>query len=228
MSFSSSYFGCVLLAFLGLGNVMAQENFTAYWQPSIALNYMVSETYSHNFSLQNRNYIIDNEATQLNVRQLDLVHYSSLKLQDNQSIALGILYRLRETFDGGANEFRLTQQYNITSKPFVIRYGHRIRAEQRISPVRVTHRFRYRFTIDFPLQGEKLDVGEPYLVSNLESLLSVVTEKKPQYDVRFTVHLGWKLSNRTKLQFGTEYRTEDFAQDLQHVLFFLSTLNVTL
>ncbi len=213
---------------LGWGTLYAQENLTAYWQPSAAVNYAVSEIYSHNFSLQNRNYIFDDEETQLSVRQLDLVHFSNLKVQDNQSIALGVLYRFRETFYGGANELRLTQQYNITSKPFVVRYGHRLRTEQRITSVRVTHRFRYRFTLDLPLKGEKLDVGEPYLVSNMESLLSVAKEKQPQYDARFTLHLGWKLSEQMKLQLGVEYRTEDIAQDLQHVLFFLSALNVSL
>lgn len=228
MSFSINRLGCTLLVFLGWGQIVAQENLTGYWQPSIAVNYGVTETYSHNFSVQNRNYVYNDERSQLSVRQLDFVHFSNLKLQDNQSIALGILYRFRETFDGGANELRLTQQYNITSKPFVIRYGHRLRSEQRITSVRVTHRFRYRFTVDFPLRGEKLDVGEPYLVTNLESLLSTAKEKQPQYDARLTMHLGWKLSERIKFQFGAEYRTEDFAQDLEHVLFFLSTLNVSL
>lgn len=218
----------ILWVFLGWGTLYAQENLTAYWQPSAALNYPVSETYSHNFALQNRNYIFDNEETQLSVRQVDLIHFSNLKVQDNQSIALGILYRFRETFDGGLNELRLTQQYNITSKPFVLRYGHRLRAEQRITLAKVIHRFRYRFAIDFPLKGEKLDVGEPYLVSNVESLLSAARAQRPQYDARFTLHMGWKLSELIKFQFGAEYRTEDIAQDLQHVLFFLSTLNVSL
>jgi hypothetical protein len=206
----------------------SQENLTAYWQPSIAINYKVTETYSHNFSVQNRNYVFDNEETQLSARQLDFTHFSNLQLRDNQSIALGILYRFREAFDGGANELRLTQQYNITSKPLVVRYGQRFRSEQRITSIRTTHRFRYRFSVDFPLRGEKLDIGEPYLVANAESLLSVAKEKQPQHDARITLNLGWKLSERSKFQIGTEYRTEDFSQNLQHVLFLLSTLNISL
>ncbi len=218
---------CIVL-FLLTGFIHSQENLTAYWQPAFAMNYKVTETYSHNVSLQNRNYIFDDEVTQLSVRQFDLVHFSNLKLQDNQSIAIGILYRFRETFDGGANELRLTQQYNITSKPFVVRYGQRFRTEQRITSARTTHRFRYRFSIDFPLRGEKLDIGEPYLVANAESLLSLAKEKRPQYDARLTLNIGWKLSDLIKFQIGTEYRTEDFSQDLEHVLFLLSTLNVSL
>ena len=214
----------LFVVFLG----QTQENLTAYWQPSLAINYGVTETYSHNFSLQNRNYVFDDEALQLSVRQLDLVHFSNLQLQDNQSIAFGILYRFREAFDHGTNELRLTQQYNITSKPFVVRYGQRWRTEQRITRARTTHRFRYRFSLDFPLQGEKLDVGEPYFVGNAESLLSIANGTLPQYDARLTLNLGWRVSDTSKFQFGVEYRTEDFSQDLQHVLFFLSTFNVSL
>lgn len=206
----------------------SQDNLTAYWQPSFAINYKVTETYSHNFSLRNRNYIYDDEKTQLSVRQLDLNHFSNVKLQDNQSVAFGLMYRVRESFDGGADELRLTQQYNITSKPLTVRYGQRFRLEQRITSITTTHRFRYRFSIDFPLQGEKLDVGEPYLVTNAESLLSIAKTIQPQYDVRLTLNLGWKMSDASKLQFGLEYRSEDFNQELEHVLFFLSTLNISL
>lgn len=209
-------------------SLMAQENFTGYWQSSIALNYEVSGGYSHNFSIQNRNYIYNNESLQLNVRQVDFVHFSNYKIEDNQSLALGILYRSRNIFDGGTNEVRLTQQYNLQSKPYVIRYGHRLRSEQRLNQHITIHRFRYRFSLDFPLQGEKLDVGEPYFVGNLESLLSVAKMKQPQYDTRLTINFGWQLTNNTKLQIGSEYRLEDFNQNLEHVFFFLSTLNFSL
>lgn len=206
----------------------AQENTTVFWQPAFAVNYGVSKGYSHNFSLQNRNFLYTDGVVQLNIRQLDVGHFSNLKLRENQSLALGILYRLRETFDGGANELRFTQQYNFRYKPFVVRYGHRFRAQQRITSARTTHRFRYRFGLDFPLQGEKLDVGEAYIIGTAEQLLSVAQQQKPQHDTRFTFYLGWQLAEKMKVQLGTEYRLEDFGQDLQHVLFFLSTVNLSL
>ena len=228
MFYSNKAFIPLLFFLLSLGTLFSQENVTAYWQPSIALNYPVSKNYTHNFSIQNRNYVYEETRAQLSVRQLDAVHFSNLKLQNNTSLALGILYRFRETFDGGANELRFTQQYNFTSKPFIIRYGHRIRSEQRITSSIVIQRFRYRFSIDSPLQGEKLDIGEPYLVTNLEQLLSVGQNERPQYDIRLTLHLGWKLNDLTKIQFGAEYRSEDYSNEVQHVLFFLSTLNISL
>ncbi len=204
-----------------------QENFTAYLQPAIGLNYEVSATYSHNLSVQNRNYIYNDERAVLEVRQIDIAHFSNFQIQDNQSLAFGILYRFRENFDGGNNELRLTQQYNIKLKPNIVRYGHRLRSEQRITRTKTIHRFRYRFSLDRPLKGEKLDLGEPYFVANVEKLLSV-SKSKPQYDTRFKLNFGWKLSEKTKFQIGTEYRLEDYSQDLEQVLFFLTGLNISL
>ncbi len=230
MCFTNSKPLTVLFFLLWMGCVatVAQENLTSFWQSSAAVNYKVTKTYSHNFSFQNRNFIFDDEDFQLKVRQLDIGHFSNLKIKENQSIALGVLYRIREVFDGGANELRFTQQYNLRHQPFVVRYGHRFRAQQRITSLRTTHRFRYRFSLDFPLQGEQLDVGEPYFVGNVEQLLSVAQQQKPQHDTRFTFYLGWKLSNKTKVQLGTEYRLEDYGQQLEHILFLLSSINLSL
>lgn len=197
-----------------------QNNLTAYLQPQIALNYDVRQGYSHNFSLEQRNYVYDDNDLQLKTRQLDVAHFSNLKIRDNQSLAFGILYRFRENFEPDRNnELRLTQQYNITFKPRIARFGHRFRSEQRITSTLTTHRFRYRFAIDLPLNGEQLDVGEAYLVGSTESLLSVARGQGPEYDQRITGTIGWLLNEKTKLQFGLEYRAENYVQETENVLF---------
>lgn len=208
--------------------IKAQENTTGFWQPSFAINYQVFQNYSHNFLLQNRSFIYSEEAFDFKVRQLDLGHFSNLKIAQNQSIAFGVLYRSRSAFDGGANELRFTQQYNLRHKTFVVRYGHRFRAQQRITALATTHRFRYRFSLDFPLQGEQLDVGEAYLVGNVEQLLSATKARKPQHDTRLTLFLGWQLTEKMKLQLGTEYRFEDYGQELQNIFFLLTNVNLSL
>lgn len=218
----------IFVFLFGISTTFSQENFTGFWQPSIAVNYPVATNYSHNFSVQNRNFIYEDENLQLNTRQIDIVHFSNLSIRENQSIAFGILYRFRDVFEASSNELRFTQQYNIQYRPLVVRYGHRFRSEQRISRTTTVHRFRYRFSLDFPLNGEKLDIGEPYLVGNLENLLSVAKSIKPQYDLRLTAHIGWKLSNKTKIQLGAEYRFEDYAQNLENVFFLLTNLNFSL
>lgn len=218
-----------LSLFLFLGNIHAQDNLTTYWQPEFAINYDVNKVYSHNFSVTNRNYIIEDSEVLLKTRQIDLVHFSKLDIKDNQSIALGIQYRFRNNFDGGDNELRLTQQYNVTSKPFSVRYGHRFRAEQRITQPLTTHRFRYRFAMDFPLKGEKLDMGEPYFVGGFENLLSVAKGNSPQYDTRLNGQVGWQLEHGLKIQVGVEYRMEEYTSGLpQNVVFLLTSAQLSL
>jgi len=203
----------------------AQESFTGYWESSMALNYRVTNTYTHNFSLANRSYLIQDEAFGLTIRQFDLAHFSALKLRDNQSIGLGLQYRFRKAFDKNTgNELRLTQQYNITSRTGAIRIGHRLRSEQRIFSAVTVHRFRYRFALDSPLQGEQLDIGETYLVSSLESLLSVTRVQGPQYDHRIRMQLGWLLQAGVNMEVGLEYRFEDYTNDTSQILFILNSL----
>lgn len=211
----------LLLGLLYLASPMwGQEDLISYWQPGVAINYKVAPGYEHNFSLTKRSFTYQDSQWQFNVRQLDLVHFSKLKLLDNQSVGLGIQYRFRKTFEPErGNELRLTQQYNITFRPRVVRFGHRIRSEQRIFKQKTIHRFRYRFALDRPLIGEQLDIGEPYLVSTLEGLLSAGPGISPQYDQRIGLNIGWLVSQKSKIQAGLEYRREDFTDSGQDLLF---------
>ena len=207
------------------GEGFAQDNLTGYLQPQISLNYDVVADYSHNFSIEQRNYLYESDELLLRTRQFDLNHFSTLKVRDDQSVALGVKYRFREAFEPDrSNELRLTEQFNMTDKFGAVRIGNRFRAEQRITSDRTVHRFRYRLAIDFPLSGESLDVGEPYFVASTEGLLSVAKAIKPEWDQRLTANLGWLLNTETKLQTGLEYRIEDYAQRPENVIFLLMTL----
>ena len=152
----------VFLATICLGGfdiLFAQNDLTVYLQPELAISYTVKDGYSHFHSLQIRNYGYSDNEVQLKTRQIDLVHFSNWKLNLSQSLASGIQYRFREVFEPESeNELRLVQQYNVSAQKGILRFGHRFRAEQRISPSLTRHRFRYRFAIDLPLNGEKLDV----------------------------------------------------------------------
>lgn len=207
------------------GRLSAQDNFTGYLQPQISLNYDVATDYSHNFSVEQRSYLYDSDEAVLRARQFDLVHFSKLKVRDDQSVALGIKYRFREAFEPDrSNELRFTEQFNLTDKFGAVRIGNRFRAEQRITPDLTVHRFRYRLAIDFPLSGETLDVGEAYFVASTEGLLSVAKSIKPEWDQRLTGNFGWLLNAETKVQMGLEYRIEDYGQQPENVVFLLMTL----
>ena len=218
-----------LVLFLFSYVAQGQDNLTGYWQPQIGVNYKVSNNYSHNFSLAKRTFILRDSDTEFTIRQLDLAHFSNLKIRSNQSVGIGIQYRFRGLFDDTAeNELRLIQQYNITKSNRGLRFGNRFRSEQRITNSLTIHRFRYRFALDFPLQGQSLDIGETYLVLSTESLLSVAKASLPEYDQRITANLGWVLDEKTKLQVGTEYRAENYTNETEHVFFFLTTLVLSL
>ena len=225
---------CCIRIFIGIlfclvSNItVGQNNVTAYFEPDISLNYDLATNYSHNFKISQRSYIYDDDF-RFKARQLDISHFSKFKIRYNQSIALGLQYRFRSTFENDReNELRITQQYNITRKSANIRFGNRFRTEQRITPSLTTHRFRYRLALDAPLNGEKLDVGEAYFVASTESLLSVARQNRPEYDQRISAHIGWLLNKETKLQLGTEYRAENFAHRTEHVLFMLASLVLSL
>lgn len=203
---------------------IAQSDLIGYWEPEIAFNYGVTDNYRHNFGLRQRSFIYTENQVELRLRQVDISHFSNWKLNGDEIIGGGILYRFRDRFEGSSNELRLTQQYNYTIRPAIVRYGHRARAEQRFTTRGVIYRFRYRFAVDLPLNGERTDVGEAYFSASTELLLSVSKIAFPEYDHRLTLQLGWLLSTKIRFQTGVEYRSEDFTNQNERIAFLLSSL----
>lgn len=216
----------VLFALLICGSGISQDNFEALGESGFAVDHKISNVYSYNFAVRSRYYVYQDEATTLKNRQIDLVHFSTLRLNYNRSISFGIQYRFRAIFDGGSNELRLTQQFNYTKSKLSLRFGHRVRLEQRIFEAITILRSRYRFTLDFALKGEKLDIGEPFFVATMEALLSQNPNIKSELDHRTTAHIGWLISERLILQFGLEYRFEAFNIETKEKLFILSAANL--
>ncbi len=216
---------CIAFAiFLSSFSLFSQNDLIAFFEPSFAVNHKVNDSYKVNFATVARNYMYRNSETEFTVRHLQLVHFSTFSFNSNHSVSGGIMYRFRENFEDRSNELRFTQQYNYAYRPNTLRFGHRFRTEQRITTNATVHRFRYRFTIDFPLLGEKLDIGEPYFVANAESLLSVVKTENPQIDQRFTSQIGWQWTENLKFQAGLEYRFENYNQNTQEILFVLTSV----
>jgi hypothetical protein len=218
-----------IFSFLIISNLTAQNTTTVYTEPRVAINYKVISGYKHIFSIANRSFLYKNNSNYIKARHIDLAHFSEISIRDNQSLALGILYRFRTVFDNDSeNEFRITEQYNTKHKPNIVRYGHRLRAEQRILSSITAHRFRYRFTLDFPLSGENVDVGEFYLIAGTEALLSVKNASKPVYDQRFIGNLGILISKGTKLHAGIDYRHENYLENSSNAYLITSSLTLSL
>ncbi|WP_276168237.1 DUF2490 domain-containing protein [Zobellia alginiliquefaciens] len=213
----------VCICFLGNPG-FCQDNFTGYFEPDISLNYKVTTNYSHNFKIAQRAYMYEDNFA-YSVRQLDVSHFSSLKIGFEQSLAVGIQYRFRDSFDNnGENELRITEQHKFSHAYEIIRLGGRFRAEQRISPSSTIHRFRYQVSIDLPLKGKQVDIGEPYFSAATEALLSVAKSSTPEYDQRLSTHVGWLLNRETRLETGAQYRAEDYTNGVENSIFLLASL----
>ncbi len=222
MSFTKSiitYLACLL----GLNIVFTQSDFESLGETAFALNTNISSDYKINFALRSRYYLYQDEAFNFENRQIDLVHFSTFNFDYNRSVSFGLQYRFRESIDGGSDELRLTQQFNYTKKREGLRFGHRTRIEQRILNHFTIFRTRYRFALDFPLKGQKLDINEAYFIGSVEALLSISKSISPEVDQRTTVQIGWLLRHQLRLQFGLEYRFEAFNINTEERLFVLTS-----
>ena len=215
--------GLLVLLLLGSSKLNAQDDFALLGETSFALNTELSYKYQMNFGVRTRYFLYQNEDFVFNSRQLDLIHFSTIKLDLRHTVSLGLQYRSRDVFEEGDNEFRLTQQFNIVKQKDATRYGHRFRLEQRFFQLFTTFRFRYRFTFDFPLNGPTLDLGEGYFIQSFEGVSAFSKIFKPSHDLRITSQLGWLLSKYFKLQMGLEYRLESFNSVAFHRLILLTT-----
>ncbi|MGZ0015372.1 DUF2490 domain-containing protein [Yeosuana sp. AK3] len=201
----------------------AQNDFETLGESEFAINHNVSKQYSVNFALKSRYYLYQEAAFRLEQRQLDVVHFSTFKLNYKYNISFGLQYRNRDVFSDRSNEFRTTQQFNYLKQPFGVRFGHRFRTEQRFLDAETIFRQRYRFAVDFPLNGEKLDIGEAYFVGSFEALLSLSKISTPELDQRTSAQIGWQLNETLKLQTGLEYRLEALNITTQNKLFILTS-----
>lgn len=204
-------------------NTFGQSNFIGTGETGFTIKHRVSKKYSAAFLLRSRYTLFKDESFTYNQRQLHFIHFSTFNFNYSHSVSLGIDYRNQDFFGIGANEFRVTEQFNYIKQNLGVRYGHRFRAEQRIFKSQTIYRQRYRFAVDFPVNGEKLDLGEAYLILSAESLLSIGKNIKPIYEQRLTSQIGWQVLQKLKLQIGLEYRLSEFNIASIHDLFLLSS-----
>lgn len=228
MNMSSTKIFLCLLCF-ALTVVRGQDHFTGFWEPELSVDYSVFQDYSHSNAVSSRLFFYEGSALAFRTRQLEISHFSDFRVRSNKSLAAGVMYRFRDTFEPGeGNELRLTEQYNQTGELGVFRTGHRFRLEQRFKQPFTEHRVRYRFAMDTPLSGQELNRNEAYLILNTESLLTLARGSEPSYDQRFETVIGWWVAEKMKFEMGLQYRIENFTRIPDHVLFLLSGVELSL
>lgn len=215
---------CSLLVFLFVTRkTISQENFSALGETALGVTKTVSNKYDMNFTLRSRYFLHEDRGIQYNQQQIDAFHLSKLKLDKSHAVSLGVYYRTRDPFDSGSDELRFMQQFSYSKQKRNTKYNHRFRAEQRIFDSKTVFRERYRFKADFPLNGEKTAIGQAYLSTYIEGLLNIGKSQKPETDLRFTTQIGWKITEKLKLQTGLEHRLEGFNLAAKNYLFLLTS-----
>ncbi len=207
---------------------VSQSDFSMFNESNISINHKASSSYKMNFSIKGRNFIYEDAGIFIKQLQMEIGHFSTFGLSPKSSFSLGVMYRNRSWFEDSKNELRSTFQFNTKSLLKNLRFGHRFRAEQRFYEYKTVHRLRYRLALDLPLNGEKLNVGEPYFIGSTEILWSLAKPDSPGIDNRLTSQIGWLISDKTKLQFGLEYRFGKLNTNTNRSLFILTSAIFTL
>ncbi len=222
MTMSFTRFLVWYMLFLIAGKLFSQD-YAVLYEPQLAINHNVSSSYIINFSLASRSGFYENNELNYDHKLVEINHFSTLKLNDFETVSIGIKYRNRDAFNSGKDEIRITQQFNINNRRLVWRFGHRFRTEQRSIDSKLSYRFRYRLALDRPLNGDKLDIGEAYFVIASEVLHSITNTNSPISGNRWSAQIGWAISNNLKVQFGLEHRFDDFFNQVAHSTFLLSS-----
>ncbi len=218
----------IVFIFVFLGTSRSQEKFSSAGDLRFALNHKVNDSYSYNFTIGSFFNIYREELYTFSNQGILIDHFSTVSLTHNNKASIGIRYFNGEILNGSANSYlQLTEQYNINEEGIGIRFGHRFRLQQRfVFKGKTYYNQRYRFSVNFPLKGQVIDVKELYIITTAEVFWIVAKQFRPKYDLRIDATLGWKISNTFDLLIGASHRIENFTIETHNKLVAVTKLNI--
>lgn len=199
-----------------VGIVSAQENkvfFTGIF-PEISLTKKISQQNKLNFKIENQEILFDNRDSESQNPQFthyrtDLMMFLNRDIRPGVGVAMGLFHRFQE--DENAN--RIIQQLAILQRLRNMRINHRMRTDQTFTKNDdFEFRFRYRCTLEIPLEGAEIDPTEFYMVISNEPIFSY-KGKAFEIENRAVVALGKLYNPNEKLEWGIDYRTDGFIQE---------------
>lgn len=142
----------------------AQSGSEWIWNPEVSYSWKTSDrvAYTTKLSMFNSPGELGNRTALSFLEPRFVMSYS---ISTCLKVGGGYYFRWSEPLrDGYRYEHRLLQQIGYVSYIGDRRLAHRLRLEQRIRSSSYRNRIRYRLSYDFPLQGERLNPGERYIV----------------------------------------------------------------
>ncbi len=201
-------YGMVVIAILiPFSGVSQQAEFI--WEPEFSYSWKHSDRLAFNSKTTLFNSIqnLDNSSS---IEHIETAFSFAYNLTVRMKAGGGYLYRLTTPLENEQGyEHRLMQQAAFVSFIGDRRLSHRFRTEQRFRSSSYVNRWRYRLSYDFPLEGERLDPGEWYMILSNE-LLSSFNSDNFEGENRINAGMGWLFNSKRKLEINLEYRAQDF------------------
>lgn len=201
---------------LSVGSLSAQQNqifFTGIF-PEVSLTKKVNDRIKLNFKVENQEIIFNNQDSQSENPQFthyrtDLMMFFDRSIRPGVSVGLGVFHRFQENEDGN----RIIQQLAILQRMRNLRINHRMRTDQTFTRNdEFEVRFRYRFSMEIPLEGDEVDPKEFYTVLSEESIFSY-KGRNFEIENRTAIALGKLFNSQEKLEWALDYRTDGYIQE---------------
>jgi hypothetical protein len=221
--FSKKIFWLVLVILLSYSNFsQGQKPIELKAEPGINLSWRYNDRWSFNSQVKANRLLWGNENSGFQTaftERLEFQAFANYSVFGSKRLSVGYIAGLNDPFQATPSfEHRLVQQFSFTANPERLRLAIRLRAEQRFRESGFEQRYRARIGSEIPLQGDRLDQGEPYLVIQQE-LLASFSGGKLELGNRFYAGIGWLLPRKQKLQFQVQHRFEDYnLPDRRHVV----------
>lgn len=172
------------------------------WEPSATLSLTLSDRHSLTGQLTAF------QTTQL-LERVEGSVFVNRRVTVRTTLSGGYLLRIGTPLEATQRiEHRPSVTLAHTASVGIRQVSHRVRLEARIRDSGTVYRTRYRLSMRSPLQGERLDPGEYYLLIQQESL-GTFSENPFSYENRLSAHVGLLLMNRQRVEVGLQHRAED-------------------
>lgn len=180
--------------------------------PEFGLTLPISGNFSQTYKIENQHLMFQDGTAengfQYEYERTDLQFFLNYKFAGNWKATAGYQLRIEERWN---THHRTIQQIATSSRIRGLRLAHRVRLDQtmeRSEPF--VFRTRYRAALEIPLNGEKIDRKEFYVVVSDEPIYSIDSELTSELENRLVVTLGHFFDNGNKLELSLDHRTDRF------------------
>lgn len=203
-------------------DVTAQDTYRSGLLPQVNVNHKINDRYSFNTKLESRHIfsegkVNDNLTSKYRYERSDITFTLNRKIASNKGFALGYFIRLQD------NKWihRTLQQLTSINNYEGFRLAHRFLTDQTFQEKEpILWRFRYRLTTEISLQGQTIDAKEFYFKINNE-VINNLQDKELDFEYRNLLALGYNMTDKNKLEAGTDYRISHFQTSVQRHQFWL-------